>query len=40
MAREGRRIVKEIVEHGKLLAGDKEIIQTLREILDKNRENS
>lgn len=33
MATEGRRIVKEIVSYGILLAGDREIIENLREIL-------
>jgi len=33
MAREGRRLVEEVVEHGKLLAGDGGLIEAARALL-------
>ena len=35
MAKEGRKIVKEIVNYGKVLAGDKEITNVLRRLMEK-----
>lgn len=36
MAKEKRRIAKEIAKHGKTLAGDKRIIETVKEFLREN----
>lgn len=35
MAKEGRRIIGEILEHGKLLAGDEGILKSIRELWER-----
>jgi len=38
MAREKRRIIKEIIQYGKLLAGDKKLINEIKELYEESRD--